>query len=410
MNCKNCGKPLNPGEKFCANCGAKVEAEPVASALALDDAQTPAEQATAAGQATGQVASASSNDTHQVSETVDSAAQPSVSATEPSTPVAEPDRTTEPGQTPGPGKTSKPTQVTPDKPLDRQPETAKSTKPAAKSAKSKNTLILVLAIIGGLVIALIAVVVIIILIVSANTKKMTCKVDDDEITITYNESEITGYTAKNFSYDLDDQKEYAKEIGVDQYLSEFNEWFTTETSGVCKLNGKEMPRAEADVEDAEDEEDDRNNESLRGDADDIKVVGDEEYGYIDIPGDWVRFYDIDGNSSLQYSYSTVYIVTLNHLEDNYTAKEYASTYLDSMRDSDEVRDVTGATVKVGKNQEYTAYQVSMYYPADNTYLITYWFDTDDGKVRYIALEGPEQLNELSLADFLFIPESFRLTK
>ena len=27
MYCKNCGKILNQGEKFCANCGAKTENE-----------------------------------------------------------------------------------------------------------------------------------------------------------------------------------------------------------------------------------------------------------------------------------------------------------------------------------------------------------------------------------------------
>ena len=80
------------------------------------------------------------------------------------------------------------------------------------------------------------------------------------------------------------------------------------------------------------------------------------------------------------------------------------------QNSSEVTDVVGTTVTIGEDKEYTAYQVSMYYPSDSTYLLTYWFETDDGKVRYIALEGPKELDDIKLEDYLFIPESFSLEK
>ena len=56
----------------------------------------------------------------------------------------------------------------------------------------------------------------------------------------YNNSGITGYTASGIIYDLETQKEYAKTIGTDNYISEFNNWFTTNTSGTCTVDGKEV--------------------------------------------------------------------------------------------------------------------------------------------------------------------------
>ena len=47
----------------------------------------------------------------------------------------------------------------------------------------------------------------------------------------------------------------------------------------------------------------------------------------------------------------------------------------------------------------------MTYPRDNSLLITYWFDADDGFVHYIALEGPAE----TVLNYLDIPESFSLT-
>ena len=109
--------------------------------------------------------------------------------------------------------------------------------------------------------------------------------------------------------------------------------------------------------------------------------------------------------------TNVYIVSLNYFEDSrYTAKEYASNYMYNKKNSSDVTGVTGATVQIGKNKEYTAYQVYMYYPSDGTYLVTYWFEAEDGKVHYIALEGPEELSGVKITDYLYIPESFSLNK
>ena len=80
------------------------------------------------------------------------------------------------------------------------------------------------------------------------------------------------------------------------------------------------------------------------------------------------------------------------------------------QNSSDVTGVTGATVTIGKNKKYTAYQVYMYYPSYSTYLVTYWFEAEDGKVHYIALEGPQELSGVKITDYLYIPESFSLEK
>lgn len=101
-------------------------------------------------------------------------------------------------------------------------------------------------------------------------------------------------------------------------------------------------------------------------------------------------------------------MSLNKLDNTHTAKEYASNYKYNKENDTEVTGVTGATVSIGRNKEFTAYQVYMYYPSDNVFLITYWFDAPDGKVHYIALEGPSSSDGKGLTDYLFIPESFSL--
>jgi hypothetical protein len=86
-----------------------------------------------------------------------------------------------------------------------------------------------------------------------------------------------------------------------------------------------------------------------------------------------------------------------------SAEQLAKNYAASKTNDPNVRGVTGATVKVGK-KNYTAYQVYMYYPSDATYLVTYWFEGDNGKIHYISIEGGDKL-----AEYTWIAESYRET-
>lgn len=72
--------------------------------------------------------------------------------------------------------------------------------------------------------------------VSATSNKLVCESDEGNITIMYTKKQITGYTAKGISYDLDGQKEYAEQVGIDAYIDEFSEWFSNNTTGTCKTN------------------------------------------------------------------------------------------------------------------------------------------------------------------------------
>jgi len=66
------------------------------------------------------------------------------------------------------------------------------------------------------------------------TKKMVCESNTGNISITYNKTTIVGYRSNNITYDIYEQRTYADEIGIKQYLDEFENWFKTTTNGSCK--------------------------------------------------------------------------------------------------------------------------------------------------------------------------------
>lgn len=354
MYCKNCGKTLNQGEMFCANCGAKVENENnmVGGNTLNQNIQNP-------------TISNVNNLDNNINQNQQVFNQPFTE-----------------------------NQVS----MGNMYQQAQYTQPQQSAKTKKNKLIKILAIIGGVVVGFIVLFIVIFSITSANSEKLVCKSDEGKITIMYNDKTITGYTANGMSYDLDGQKEYAQQIGIDAYIKEFTNWFKNNTSGTCTIDGNEVSTEDI-------------GNKVENNKTEVNVVGDNKYGYITIPKNWAKFYDVDGNTSLQYSYANVYIISLNYFEESqYTAKEYASNYMYNKQNSSDVTGVTGATVQIGKNKEYTAYQVYMYYPSDGTYLVTYWFEAEDDKVHYIALEGPEELSGVSITDYLYIPESFSLNK
>lgn len=91
----------------------------------------------------------------------------------------------------------------------------------------------VLMIIGGIVVFIVILFIVIFGITSMTSKKLVCKSKEGNITLMYNDKTITGYTASGMSYDLNSQKKYAEQIGVDSYLKEFSKWFSTNTTGKC---------------------------------------------------------------------------------------------------------------------------------------------------------------------------------
>ncbi len=104
--------------------------------------------------------------------------------------------------------------------------------------KSKNVVVKVLAIIGGVVVGIVVLIIAIFSLVSAKSNKLICKSNEGNITIMYNDSTINGYTASNISYDLDGQKAIAKQIGIESYISQFQAWFEANTTGTCTVKEK----------------------------------------------------------------------------------------------------------------------------------------------------------------------------
>ena len=95
-----------------------------------------------------------------------------------------------------------------------------------------------LLIIGGIVLAIAIALVIVFSKKSATSKsnsstKMVCKSNEGSITITYNDKEITNYKAVGIFFDFKEQKEYAQQIGLDKFLTEYAEWFKNNTTGTC---------------------------------------------------------------------------------------------------------------------------------------------------------------------------------
>lgn len=92
---------------------------------------------------------------------------------------------------------------------------------------------IVLMVIGGIVVFVGVLLFILFTFVSSSSNKLVCESKEGNITLMYNDDKIVGYSAKNITYDLDQQQDYSKEVGIDSYLDEFSTWFESNTSGTC---------------------------------------------------------------------------------------------------------------------------------------------------------------------------------
>lgn len=159
---------------------------------------------------------------------------------------------------------------------------------------------------------------------------------------------------------------------------------------------EEIDEVDKEDEVAEEEETEEVTEAVEG-----KVVGSDEYGYITIPENWAKFVDVDGNDTLQYSYANVYIATLYAVDTTVVdAETYASNVMTNIK-NDGATQVKGAEINVAG---YDGYQVYGYYEDINVWLVMWFFETEDGKTRYIAIEGPDPESE-----YFNIPNTFSVT-
>ncbi len=158
---------------------------------------------------------------------------------------------------------------------------------------------------------------------------------------------------------------------------------------------EEYEKAEQEVENEEKEEEKPVVESGK------KLIGDDTYGYVQVPSNWIKFNDIDGNSSIQYTDigDMGYIVSLN------TVAEGTTPYLAASNIKNHILEENAeAKVEYTRISKYYGYKVSAKYP-DGTYLDAYLFKADDDKLHYVSIEGPDKEN-----DNFKIPDTFSINK
>lgn len=150
-----------------------------------------------------------------------------------------------------------------------------------------------------------------------------------------------------------------------------------------------------DFEDEDEDESDSSSEysfSLR----DTKRIGSAEHGYVDVPKEWVKFTDLDGDgSALQYSdLSGQNIVTLNsytketsNIEEGeeFSAKTIAERIYGHEEEQEEVTDLWGEkTTVVG----HETYKINVTFESDK--ILVCWLFKVDEKVYFVSFEGDEQ--------------------
>lgn len=143
-------------------------------------------------------------------------------------------------------------------------------------------------------------------------------------------------------------------------------------------------------------------EEEKEDEKDVKKVGDDTYGYVEVPNSWVVFHDVDATSKL-IQYTDIgeagYIVTLNVYEQDVEPITAAQNLYNHIKE--EGNSAYYLTTYVAG---YRGYVVHATY-TDGTYLDIYLFKASDNKLHYVAIEGPDKYN-----DNFDIPKTFSMTK
>ena len=138
-------------------------------------------------------------------------------------------------------------------------------------------------------------------------------------------------------------------------------------------------------------------------TEETQIAGSDDYGYMKIPQSWVHFKEIEGGDDIQYCDGTdVNIVTLNTFkpeqfgisESEYAALEtvqISTSIYESKQQSQDFSKVWGAKSTIGGYEAYVVNCIAK----NGKYLIIWVFKSDDGKFRYVSLEGvPEVLKNL----------------
>ncbi len=136
---------------------------------------------------------------------------------------------------------------------------------------------------------------------------------------------------------------------------------------------------------------------------DLRLVGNDTYGYLSIPSDWLKFEDVNGGTGLQYSdRNGEYILTMDAYDTNYeSAKSWAESSYNNLKE------MGASDLKLTEEQVgyYRAYKVYGYHAIKKIVLVIYCFEAEDNRTHFIGIEGPN-VNDESFE----IINSFKLVK
>ena len=122
-----------------------------------------------------------------------------------------------------------------------------------------------------------------------------------------------------------------------------------------------------------------------------RIIGDNTYGYITVPSDWLKFEDIDNVRGIQYTdRNGEYIITMDSEKTStITAQNWYNAMIDRFKNNG-VKDIATENVNVDK---YEAFHVYGFHEESKVWLSVWCFETEDGITHYIGIEGPDYNNE-----------------
>lgn len=166
------------------------------------------------------------------------------------------------------------------------------------------------------------------------------------------------------------------------------------------LNNNSTPAVESDVESTD--------TSVERDpvvTGDTMQIGTNEFGYVNVPSDWVKFTDVGNPDAYQYSdKSGSFIITLSNdaRSGASSGEQWAEYIMRLMQDYDSDDYEYDLVDFLG----YDCYQCMGSFP-DGTIWIVHIFEVEDGSIRYVSFEGP--FDETFLDLYIDIYSSYTTT-
>lgn len=117
------------------------------------------------------------------------------------------------------------------------------------------------------------------------------------------------------------------------------------------------------------------------------IVGNERVGYLTLTNEWSEYTDEKDSRTLRYVKDN-WVIAIDAIKktEELDYEELAkASYYDKKKDEN-VASSTATPVKFG---DYDAFQVSSYYKNTKTWLVEWFFDAEDERVHYIAIQGDD---------------------